>query len=131
MFKAIKIGESSIRKNMRQQLGELRSDADKHGSIAGGDSSNKYPSTPFIKRRWTLGADEIALIGEIGTPFDMKETAMLGLAQGKKGGFEDYTQPSKVSFLTAFHRVHNADHVQAMDSVLNACGKFPLIDCTV
>jgi hypothetical protein len=37
------------------------------------------------------------LIGEIGTPFDMKETALLGLAQGKKGGFEDYTQPSKAS----------------------------------
>jgi hypothetical protein len=44
-------------------------------------------------------ADDSALIGEIGTPFDMKETAMFGLAQGKKGGFEDYTQPSKVSRL--------------------------------
>lgn len=45
MFKAIKIGENSIRKSMRQQLGELKGDADKHGSIAGGDASNKYPST--------------------------------------------------------------------------------------
>jgi hypothetical protein len=41
---AIKIGEQSIKKSMRDQLGELKSDADKHESIAGGDASNKYPS---------------------------------------------------------------------------------------
>jgi hypothetical protein len=29
---------------MREQLSELKSDADKHKSIAGGDASNKYPS---------------------------------------------------------------------------------------
>jgi hypothetical protein len=38
-----------------------------------------------------------AIIGEIGSPFDMKKTGLLGLAQGKKGGFRDYTEPSKVS----------------------------------
>jgi hypothetical protein len=27
----------------------------------------------------------------------MKKTSLLGLAQGKKNGFRDYTQPSKVS----------------------------------
>lgn len=53
-------------------------------------------------------------------PFDMKETALLGLAQGKKGGFEDYTQPSKVSRVTATPGLQ-ADS-QAMDASLNACG---------
>lgn len=48
---AIKIGEQSIKKSMRDQLGELKSDADKHKSIAGGDSSNKYPSKlPYSMR---------------------------------------------------------------------------------
>lgn len=51
MLGAIKIGESSIKKNMRRQLGELKSDADKHGSIAGSDSSNKYPSKLEISAR--------------------------------------------------------------------------------
>jgi hypothetical protein len=36
---------------MREQLGELKSDADKHKSIAGGDSSNKYPSELLIPDR--------------------------------------------------------------------------------
>ena len=47
-FEAIKVGESSIKKNMRQQLGELKSDADKHGSLAGGNQSNKYPSMSLV-----------------------------------------------------------------------------------
>jgi hypothetical protein len=41
---AIKVGEGNIKKSMRDQLAELKSDADKHKSIAGGDSSNRYPS---------------------------------------------------------------------------------------
>lgn len=39
----------------------------------------------------------IAIIGEIGSPFDMKPTALLGMAQGKRHGFKDYVEPSKVS----------------------------------
>jgi hypothetical protein len=39
----------------------------------------------------------LAIIGEIGSPFDMKPTALLGLAQGKRHGFKDYVEPSKVS----------------------------------
>jgi hypothetical protein len=38
-----------------------------------------------------------AIIGEIGSPFDMKPTALLGMAQGKRHGFKDYVEPSKVS----------------------------------
>jgi hypothetical protein len=41
---AIKVGEGNIKKSMRDQLAELKSDADKHKSLAGGDSSNRYPS---------------------------------------------------------------------------------------
>jgi hypothetical protein len=41
---AIKVGEGNIKKSMRDQLAELKSDADKHQSIAGDDSSNRYPS---------------------------------------------------------------------------------------
>lgn len=41
---AIKIGEQSIKKSMREQLSELKSDASKPKSIAGEDSSNSYPS---------------------------------------------------------------------------------------
>jgi hypothetical protein len=46
----------------------------------------------------------LAIIGEIGTPFDMKETKLFGLAKGKTS-WGDYKQPAK-----------------AMDAVLNACG---------
>jgi hypothetical protein len=93
---AIKIGEQSIKKSMREQLGELKSDAIKHKSIAGGDSSNAYPSKLSLK--W-LACQLIrpAIIGEIGSPFDMKPTALLGMAQGKRHGFKDYVEPSKVS----------------------------------
>jgi len=38
----------------------------------------------------------VAIIGEIGSPFDMKKNALLGMAQGKKNGFKDYAEPSKV-----------------------------------
>jgi len=51
----------------------------------------------------------------------MKPTALLGMAQGKRHGFKDYVEPSKVSLFS-----YDAD-VQAMDSVLNACGKFYML----
>ena len=96
MLGAIKIGESSIKKSMREQLGELKSDASKDKSIAGGDSSNSYPSK-LIHSSWTSKLTRSAIIGEIGSPFDMKPTALLGMAQGKRHGFKDYVEPSKVS----------------------------------
>jgi hypothetical protein len=54
---AIKIGEQSIKTSMREQLSELKSDASKHKSIAGGDSSNAYPSKSFPARSFTRQTD--------------------------------------------------------------------------
>lgn len=56
MLGAIKLGEQSIKKSMREQLSELKSDASKHQSIAGGDSSNAYPSE-FLLRKIVEQAD--------------------------------------------------------------------------
>lgn len=64
----------------------------------------------------------VAIIGEIGSPFDMKSTALFGMAQGKRHGFKDYVEPSKVSFVCGVDQIA---YSQAMDSVLNACGKLP------
>ena len=47
---AIKLGEQSIKKSMREQLSELKSDASKHKSIAGGDASNAYPSKSLLQK---------------------------------------------------------------------------------
>ena len=38
-----------------------------------------------------------ALIGELGIPFDMKKTSLLGLARGKHSR-TDYEQPAKVRY---------------------------------
>jgi hypothetical protein len=56
---AVKVGEASIRKSLREQLGVLKSDA----SLLG-----KYPT----------------LIGEIGTPYDMDGRAAYGNTDGGK-----------------------------------------------
>ena len=105
MLGAIKLGEQSIKKSMREQLGELKSDASKHKSIAGGDASNAYPST-FLPVSLNTELTYPAIIGEIGSPFDMKPTALLGMAQGKRHGFKDYVEPSKVSHFAQDGAVH-------------------------
>ena len=52
----------------------------------------------------------IVIVGELGTPWDMKsENRLLGLAKGKLHE-EDYEEPAK-----------------AMDQLLNSCGTFQLI----
>lgn len=38
----------------------------------------------------------IALVGELGVPFDMKKSGLFGLAKGKAHQ-HDYSQPGKVS----------------------------------
>jgi hypothetical protein len=59
--------------------------------------TNTLVSYIFRIRRKKL--TPLAIIGEIGSPFDMKPTALLGLAQGKRHGFKDYVEPSKVSLM--------------------------------
>ncbi|WWD15903.1 hypothetical protein CI109_100327 [Kwoniella shandongensis] len=89
IFSAIKFGTKSIRSTLRDELGELKSDAQDGDGIAGEeDGGGEYPT----------------LIGEIGTPWDMKPSSKLfGLARGKTER-KDYKEPSK-----------------AMDEVLNGC----------
>nr|XP_019042696.1 hypothetical protein I302_08401 [Kwoniella bestiolae CBS 10118]OCF21626.1 hypothetical protein I302_08401 [Kwoniella bestiolae CBS 10118] len=87
ILSALKFGEKSIKSALRGQLGELKSDAKKSEGIAGDHEGGNYPT----------------LIGEIGTPWDMKSTKLLGLAKGKTDR-KDYKEPAK-----------------AMDQVMNAC----------
>ncbi|WVR05246.1 hypothetical protein IAU60_002258 [Kwoniella sp. DSM 27419] len=87
ILSAIKIGTKSIKNTLRHQLGELKSDAHDNSSLATDDEGGDYPT----------------LIGEIGTPWDMKETKLLGLAKGKANR-KDYKEPAK-----------------AMDQLMNAC----------
>nr|XP_019013519.1 uncharacterized protein I206_01588 [Kwoniella pini CBS 10737]OCF52300.1 hypothetical protein I206_01588 [Kwoniella pini CBS 10737] len=87
MISAIRFGEKSVKSVMRGQLGELKSDANKSEGIAGENDDKNYPT----------------LIGEIGTPWDMKTTKLFGLAKGKADR-KDYKEPAK-----------------AMDQVMNAC----------
>ncbi|WWC90036.1 uncharacterized protein L201_004966 [Kwoniella dendrophila CBS 6074] len=87
MFSALKFGTKSIRNVLRDQLGELKSDSHKSEGIANDDEDSGYPT----------------IIGEIGTPWDMKTTKLFGMAKGKAHR-KDYKEPAK-----------------AMDQVLNAC----------
>ncbi|ORY33812.1 glycoside hydrolase superfamily [Naematelia encephala] len=85
---ALKLGPSSIRDGLRDQFGELKSDSSKQDGIAA-DSAGKreYPT----------------LIGELGTPFDMKKSGLLGLAKGSSQ-WGDYKEATR-----------------AMDDLLNGC----------
>ncbi|WRT67127.1 uncharacterized protein IL334_004093 [Kwoniella shivajii] len=87
ILSALRFGSKSIRSTLRGQLGELKSDANKEEGMGNDVEGGEYPT----------------IIGEIGTPWDMKETRLLGLAKGKTDR-KDYKEPAK-----------------AMDEVLNAC----------
>ncbi|WVF72138.1 hypothetical protein IAT40_006950 [Kwoniella sp. CBS 6097] len=86
-FSAIKLGPKSIKSTLRNQLGELKSDANKEEGVAAEGEGGNYPT----------------LIGELGTPWDMKSTKLFGLAKGKADR-KDYKEPAK-----------------SMDELLNAC----------
>ncbi|KAL7423982.1 hypothetical protein Q5752_001567 [Cryptotrichosporon argae] len=85
--RALKFGAPSIKSSMQHQLGELKGDASRSSGVAEQREGRQYPT----------------IIGEIGVPFDMKKTGLLGLAQGKKHA-RDYEEPEK-----------------AMDQVLTGC----------
>ncbi|RXK36432.1 hypothetical protein M231_06276 [Tremella mesenterica] len=87
VMQGLNLGRGSIKRNMREQLAELKSDAKKGESIGGSDPIEQYPT----------------VIGEIGTPFDMHKSRLLGLAKGKVDR-HDYREPTK-----------------AMDEVLSGC----------
>jgi hypothetical protein len=109
MSRALKFGSGAIQNGLRDQLRELKSDAVKEDGVAEHRDVDKYPSEQRdparIESRQGHGLIGLAIIGEIGTPFDMKDTKLLGLAKGKTS-WGDYKQPAK-----------------AMDAVLNACGE--------
>lgn len=44
---------------------------------------------------WSADNRTPGIIGEIGVPFDMKKTSLLGLAKGK-AHIHDYAEPAKV-----------------------------------
>ncbi|OCF45458.1 hypothetical protein I317_00705 [Kwoniella heveanensis CBS 569] len=97
MLSAIKLGPKSIKSTMRHQLGELKSDARKDEGIAAEGEGGNYPT----------------LIGELGTPWDMKSTKLFGLAKGKADR-KDYKEPAK-----------------AMDELLNACDGHNALSYTI
>lgn len=110
MLRAIKIGDDNIRDNFRNQLSELQSDASKKDGIAGNDDSQEYPSkrslachADIIGNLVGAGslnemlADVLAIVGELGTPWDLKtKSGLLGMAKGKLHR-SDYAEPAKVS----------------------------------
>ena len=88
MVRAAKLGISAVRNIMRQQFGELKSDAHKvEGMAREHDDGGGYPT----------------LIGELGSPWDMKKSKLFGILRGKDDP-KDYTEPTK-----------------AMDELLNGC----------
>lgn len=98
MLGAITFGDSSIRANFKKQLNELSSDAADTDGMAGKNASQEWPSK--LRKDGNVGrADRVAIIGEIGTPWDMKKhNGLLGLTKGKLKR-EDYDEPAKVSGL--------------------------------
>lgn len=99
IFRAIKLGDSSIREGFQSQLAELANDAEKKDGIAGGTDAQLYPSE-FKVFNLLLWLTPAAIIGELGTPWDLKESSgLLGMAKGKVHR-SDYAEPSKVIGLT-------------------------------
>ncbi|ORX39856.1 glycoside hydrolase superfamily [Kockovaella imperatae] len=82
MLGAAKSGASALRGNLRNQFAELKSDALDVGLLGA-----RYPT----------------LIGELGSPFDMKKSKWLGILRGKDSR-KDYREPAK-----------------ALDELLNGC----------
>ena len=101
-LRAVKIGESAIRKSLQEQMGYFKEDVglisacadhyeDEEGS--GGDedeseNSKTAPHPPILHPRYPT------LIGEIGTPFDMDSKKSYGYTDNGKYMY-DYTSQTK------------------------------------
>jgi len=103
-LRAVKIGESAIRKSLQEQLGYLKDDVGLISACADHDddetdSDNEDPNTPHP----TLHPKYPTVIGEIGTPFDMDSKKSYGYTDNGKYVY-DYTSQTK-----------------ALDASLNGC----------
>ncbi|KAF8801444.1 hypothetical protein BYT27DRAFT_7235714 [Phlegmacium glaucopus] len=105
-LRAVKIGESTIRKSLQEQLGYLKDDVGLISAYADHDddndenySVNEDPSPPHP----TPHPKYPTLIGEIGTPFDMDSKKSYGYTDKGKYTY-DYTSQTK-----------------ALDASLNGC----------
>jgi hypothetical protein len=63
MLRGIKFGWKSIRQNLREQLGELASDATKEEGVAGESDRETYPSVSLITA--TLQEDEMREVSRL------------------------------------------------------------------
>lgn len=90
LLKAFKVGERRIRASLQDQFTELAEDAKREESLGETETYGPAGNYPVI-------------IGETGVPFDMRPTALLGIAKGSRGK-GDYTESAK-----------------ALDDVLNGC----------
>ena len=98
MLGAVKVGPTGIRNGFKDQFAELKSDSAKQQGMAdGAGSREEYPT----------------LIGELGSPWDMKEAKWFGIAQGKVHQ-KDYSTPAK-----------------AMDDLLSGCDGTNALSYTI
>ena len=95
-LKAVKIGESAIRKSLQEQLGYFKDDVGLISACADHDedededeteNSNTLPHPPLVPKYPTL-------LGEIGTPFDMDSKKSYGYTDNGKYKY-DYTSQTK------------------------------------
>lgn len=99
--RAFKIGDGRVRASISEQIKELASDATNEESLGEvserGGQSGRYP----------------VIIGETGVPFDLRPSALWGLAKGSTGK-GDYAESTK-----------------ALDSVLNGCDGENVVGYTI
>jgi hypothetical protein len=97
-LRAVKIGESAIRKSLQEQMGYFKEDVglisacadhDEDEEETGGDESEDS-TTPHL----TLHPKYPTLIGEIGTPYDMDSRKSYGFTDNGKYKY-DYTSQTK------------------------------------
>lgn len=112
-LRAVKIGESTIRKSLQEQLGYLKDDVGlisacvDHDDEEGTDDEDSNSPHPIPHPKYPT------LIGEIGTPFDMDSKKSYGYTDNGKHKY-DYTSQTK-----------------ALDASLNGCDGKNALSWTV
>ena len=116
-LRAVKIGESAIRKSLQEQLGYFKDDVglisacaddDKDEEETGDDDDESEDSTtPHLNFKYPT------LIGEIGTPYDMDSKKSYGYTDNGKYKY-DYTSQTK-----------------SLDASMNACDGRNMLSWTI